>query len=103
MLEVQINPGDAAFLNQALDLAIALLRRAARNRDDYDDPAIEFDDFALLELGFLRRGRAERFQRCRHKTAAQGRCELRRLSTETLALTAPFSLSDLVYTAAKLI
>ena len=53
MLEVQINPGDAAFLNQALDLAIALLRRAARNRDDYDDPAIEFDDFALLELGFL--------------------------------------------------
>ena len=53
MLELQINPGDVGFLNQALDLAIALLRRAARNRDDHDDLAIEFDDFALLELGFL--------------------------------------------------
>ena len=40
MLEVQINPGDAGFLNQALDLAIALLRRAACNRDDHDDLAI---------------------------------------------------------------
>ena len=30
-----------------------LLRRAARNRDDYDDLAIEFDDVAFLELGFL--------------------------------------------------
>ena len=40
MLEVQINPGAAGLLDQALDLAIALLRRAARNRDDHDDLAI---------------------------------------------------------------
>src|SRR5215208_6610828 len=53
MLEPQINSGNAGFLNQALDLAIALFRRAARDRDDYDDFAIWLDDFALWELGFL--------------------------------------------------
>src|SRR4051794_34883261 len=94
MLKPQSNVGDAGLLNHALDFVIALFRRAARNRNDYDDPAIEFDDFALLERGFLVDGGEanafNRFQRCRHQTAAQGRSELQTLSTETLALTAPF-------------
>ena len=72
MLEVQINPGDAGLLNQALDLAIALFRRAARNRDDHDDLTIQVDDVALRELGFLvDRGEASPFNDARIRKALE--------------------------------
>jgi len=49
MLKPQSNVGNAGLLNQVLDFTIVLFRRAACNRDRYDD-------FALWGSGFIVHG-----------------------------------------------